>query len=160
MNSLSPHNAPVANQIKSWNLSPNGSARTPWDRAVTPIASVDVEDEVAVKLVIGLSCCHGLYCYWGPVVMLDQTEPVISNLSCPTPRFFCRSPFSTLFSMVRPFADWVAPPPSVSKIPLPRPKSRAPIHELILLMLGQCTNPGPSYPCPVCLHLFKKSQML
>ena len=38
--------------------------------------------------------------------------------------------------------------PSVSTIPLTPSKSR----KLILLMLGQCTNPGPPYYCPVCLH--------
>ena len=43
---------------------PDGSARTPWDRAATPIASVDVEDEVAVGPVNGLRRCRGLYCYW------------------------------------------------------------------------------------------------
>ena len=48
--------------------------------------------------------------------------------------------------------------PSVSTISLPPSKSPVPIHELILLMSGQCTNPGSPYPCPVCLHPFKKCQ--
>ena len=64
-----------------------------------------------------------------------------------------------------PFFPWCVPlltgshhSPSVSIISLLPPKSHAPIHELILLMSGQCTNPGPSYPCPVCLRPFRKSQ--
>ena len=48
--------------------------------------------------------------------------------------------------------------PSVSTIPLYPFKSRAPIHELILHMSVQCTNPGPPYPCQVCLRSFRKSQ--
>ena len=48
--------------------------------------------------------------------------------------------------------------PLVGTIPLPPSRSHAPIHELILLMSGQCTNPGPPYPCPVCLCRFRKSQ--
>ena len=48
--------------------------------------------------------------------------------------------------------------PSVSIIPLPPSKSHAPFHELILLMSGQCTNPGSPYPCPGYLCPFQKSQ--
>ena len=60
--------------------------------------------------------------------------------------------------MVRPFADWVAPLPLSQHNSPPPSKSHAPIHELILFMSWQCTNPGPPYPCPVCLRPLKKSQ--
>ena len=50
--------------------------------------------------------------------------------------------FSTLFPVVQPFADWV----SLS------PQFYSSIHELLLLMSGQCSIPGPPYPCPVCLR--------
>ena len=48
--------------------------------------------------------------------------------------------------------------PSVSTIPIPPSKSDAPIHELILLMSAQCTNPVSPYSCPVHLHPFNKSK--
>ena len=66
--------------------------------------------------------------------------------------------FFTLFPAVRPFADWVASSPLVSTISLLRSKSYSPIHELILLMSVQCTNPGAPYPSPVSLRPYIKSK--
>ena len=45
-----------------------------------------------------------------------------------------------------------------SILPFPPSKFYSPIYELILLMSGQCTSPGPPYPCPVCLSPFIKSK--
>ena len=61
-------------------------------------------------------------------------------------------PIFTLFPVVRLFSwpDRTTPPS----------KSDAPIHELILVMSGQCTNPDPPYPCPVCLCPYIKSKCL
>ena len=73
--------------------------------------------------------------------------------------FSAQPPFSTLFPVVRPFADWVAPSPlSQHNSPPPFSNSYSPIHELILLMSRQCSNPGPSYPCPVWLRPYIKSK--
>ena len=61
-----------------------------------------------------------------------------------------QSPCFTLFSEVRPSPDWVTPS-------LPPNKSYFSIHELILLMLGQCTNPGHSFPCLICHRPYIKT---
>ena len=33
-----------------------------------------------------------------------------------------------------------------------------PLRELILLLSGQCPNPGPQYPCPVCGRPYRRSE--
>ena len=76
--------------IYIYEYGPDGSARTPWDRAGTPIASVDVEDEVAVVLINGLLL-------WGAGRDVgsngaNNLKPLLSN-----PPFGLPSPFSTLF---------------------------------------------------------------
>ena len=54
---------------------------------------------------------------------------------------FCtQSYFSTLFPEVRPFANWAPSPLSLHNSPPPS-KFDSPIHELILVMSGQCTDP-------------------
>ena len=72
--------------------------------------------------------------------MSEQTDP--PNLSCPIYPFSCGAPFY-----------WLG-----HSIPIPSSKSYFLIHELILLMLEQYTNPGPSFPCPICHHQQIKSQ--
>ena len=98
----------------------------------------------------------GVYvCYCETLVKeSDQTvhtpKPLLPNLP------FLPNP---LFHVVRPFTDWIAPfllkqhnsPPHPSKF-------YSPIHELILLISGQCINPGPSYPCLVYLRPYIKSK--
>ena len=59
---------------------------------------------------------------------------------------------------VRYFADWPAPSPIVRIIPIPPSEFYFPIHELILLMSGQCANTGSSFPCPFCLRQYIKSR--
>ena len=59
-------------------------------------------------------------------------------------------------------ADWVVPylrsqhhtpPPSLCAMYVP-------IHELILIMSRQCTNPGPSHLCSICHRMYIKSQYI
>ena len=55
--------------------------------------------------------------------------------------------------------SWPHHPSLVSTIPLPPSKFYSQIHKLILLMLGQCTNPGSPYPYPVCLRPYIKTNI-
>ena len=68
------------------------------------------------------------------------------------------SPFTSTSLGQSPFFLWdllltgFHHPPLFSIISLPPSEFYFPIHELILLMSGQCTYPGPSFSCPVCLR--------
>ena len=91
--------------------------------------------------------CRGLCCCGRPVGESEKMEPTNSNLSCPNPRFFFPSSVPTIFPMVRPFADWVAPLPIIDSkwgehsccvlasphltVCVPPSKSHSPIHELM-----------------------------
>ena len=84
-------------------------------------------------------------------------EKCRTSIAQPT-LFSVQSSFSTLFPIKRPFAEWVAPLHLSQHNSPPPSKSHAPTHELILLMSEQCTNLGPPYPFPICLHPFNKSK--
>ena len=81
-----------------------------------------------------------------------------SKRSRQTQTSLVQSIFSTFFPVVGPSADWDTPSPLSQHHPPPFFKCYFLIHKLILLMLGQCTNPGPSFSCPICHHQQIKSK--
>ena len=98
----------------------------------------------------GLHRCRWICYCRGLVGQSDQNDPIHLNLSCLTPVLFCPVLFFLLFFL---WCDFFLigshHSPSVSTIFLPPSKFHAPILELLSLMSGQCTNPGPPYPSPV-----------
>ena len=80
---------------------------------------------------------------------IKRSQQTQTSIGQPTFFFLPNLLFSTFFHMVRPFSDRVAPLPLSQHNSPPSSKSHTPIHELILLTSGKCTNPGPPYPCSV-----------
>ena len=94
-------------------------------------------------------CCGGL-----PLRGIGRNVGAKSHQTQTT---LVQSSFSTLFPVVRPFDEWVAPSFLVNTITLP------PIEILFadtcsMFMSGQCTNFCLSFRCPVCRRPFIKSQ--
>ena len=123
-----------------------------WKDFYRTVESTVVEDSAAARAALPSAAVGKSAPARGLTRVLEQTEPKLPNLSCPIPFFY---PFSygTTFG-------WLGRtiPPLVSTIPLPPSKFNSPIHEVILLMSGQCTNPGPRFRSPVWRDLFVKTK--